>query len=205
MQLQPEQAAPRMQWAVRVPMRDGVELSADVYFPPSGEGPWPVILQRTPYDNTAALWVNIAVHFARQGYAFVSQDVRGRADSDGEWEPFVNEGPDGYDTIEWIAAQPWCDGQVGMMGGSYCGFVQWVAAKERAPHVCMLRRCHRTGYVRSPTTTVCPSPTARATPRSGPVPARRSCRRAAAPRCAGMTGYRGRPVPLPAHAPASKC
>jgi putative CocE/NonD family hydrolase len=138
MQLQPDQTAPRMQWDVRVPMRDGVELSADLYFPPAGEGPWPVILQRTPYDNTAALWVNIAVYFARQGYAFVSQDVRGRADSDGVWEPLVNEGADGYDAIEWIAAQPWCDGKVGMMGGSYGGFVQWVAAKERPPHLTAL-------------------------------------------------------------------
>jgi len=99
------QTAPRLLLDQRVTMRDGVELSADVYLPPTGDGPWPTILQRTPYDNTAALWVNIACYFTQRGYVFVSQDVRGRCDSDGEWEPFVNEGPDGYDTIEWIAAQ----------------------------------------------------------------------------------------------------
>ncbi|RIK37910.1 MAG: hydrolase [Chloroflexi bacterium] len=124
-----------MRYDQRVPMRDGVTLSADIYLPPDGDGPWPAILQRTPYDNTAALWQNIAIYFARRGYAFVSQDVRGRCDSDGEWVPMVNEGPDGYDTIEWIAEQPWCSGKVGMMGGSYGGLVQWTAAKHRPPHL----------------------------------------------------------------------
>jgi hypothetical protein len=122
----------------RVPMRDGVELSADVFLPPDGDGPWPVILQRTPYDNTSPLWMNIAVYFAGHGYAFVSQDVRGRGDSDGHFEPLLNESQDGYDTIEWIAAQPWCTGKVGMMGGSYGGLVQWAAAKERPPHLTAL-------------------------------------------------------------------
>ena len=133
-----ERTAPRLLLDQRVTMRDGVELSADVYLPPTGDGPWPAILQRTPYDNTAALWVNIAIYFAQHGYVFVSQDVRGRCDSDGEWEPFVNEGPDGYDTIEWIAGQQWCDGKVGMMGGSYGGYVQWMAAREQPPHLTAL-------------------------------------------------------------------
>lgn len=84
------------------------------------------------------MWVNIAIYFAGQGYAVVLQDVRGRADSDGVWEPMVNEGPDGYDSIEWIAAQSWCDSKVGMMGGSYGGYVQWVAAKEQPPHLTAL-------------------------------------------------------------------
>ncbi|HYI13753.1 MAG TPA: CocE/NonD family hydrolase [Thermomicrobiales bacterium] len=133
-----ERTAPRLLLDQRVTMRDGVELSADVYLPPTGDGPWPAILQRTPYDNTGALWVNIAIHFAQHGYAFVSQDVRGRCDSDGEWEPFVNEGPDGHDTIEWIAEQDWCDSKVGMMGGSYGGYVQWMAAREQPPHLTAL-------------------------------------------------------------------
>ncbi|MGI8550551.1 MAG: CocE/NonD family hydrolase, partial [Dehalococcoidia bacterium] len=135
---QPERTAPRLLLDQRVPMRDGVELSADVYLPPEGAGPWPAILQRTPYDNTAELWLKIAVYFAKQGYAFVSQDVRGRCDSDGVWEPFVNEGPDGHDTIVWTGEQAWCNGKVGMMGGSYGGFVQWVAAKERPPYLSAL-------------------------------------------------------------------
>ena len=118
----------------RVPMRDGVTLSADVYLP-AGDGPHPAILQRTPYDNTVPLWTGIAKYFAARGYAFVSQDVRGRCDSDGQWEPFVNEAEDGFDTVEWVAAQPWCDGQVAMMGGSYGGLVQWLAAREGPPHL----------------------------------------------------------------------
>src|SRR5207249_2870331 len=134
-----ERTSPRLMLDLRVPMRDAVELSADLYLPPTGEGPWPTILQRTPYDNTNPLWVNIAVYFAKGGYAFVSQGVRGgRVAADGESEPMVNEGPDGHDTIEWIAAQPWCNGKVGMMGGSYGGLVQWTAAKERPPHLTAL-------------------------------------------------------------------
>jgi putative CocE/NonD family hydrolase len=120
-----------------VPMRDGVRLAADVYLPPE-KGRYPAILQRTPYDNTSPLWVGIAQYFAENGYAFVSQDVRGRCDSEGEWEPLMNESEDGYDTIEWIAEQPWCDGKVGMMGGSYGGHVQWMAARERPPHLVTL-------------------------------------------------------------------
>jgi uncharacterized protein len=124
---------------VRVPMRDGVTLSADLYLPAPALGEpgkrYPVILQRTPYDNTMALWTDIARYFAARGYVFASQDVRGRGDSDGEWEPFMNEAQDGYDTVEWLAKQPWCDGQVAMMGGSYGGLVQWQAAREGPPHL----------------------------------------------------------------------
>lgn len=130
-----EAQSPRMLLDQRVPMRDGVELSADVYLPPGGGSAWPAIVQRTPYDNNDDLWVGIARFFAGHGYAFVTQDVRGRGDSDGKFVPFANEGPDGYDTIEWVATQPWCDGKVGMIGGSYGGYVQWAAAKERPPHL----------------------------------------------------------------------
>ena len=73
----------RFLWDQRVPMRDGVHLSADIYMPPE-EGRYPAVLQRTPYDNTMPLWVKIASYFAGHGYAFVSQDVRGRCDSEGE-------------------------------------------------------------------------------------------------------------------------
>lgn len=124
----------RFMFDSRIPMRDGVELSADIYLP-AEVGRFPAILQRTPYDNTMPLWVGISKFFASHGYVFVSQDVRGRCDSDGKWDPFRNEGPDGYDTIEWIAQQPWCNGKIGMMGGSYGGFVQWMAAREQPPHL----------------------------------------------------------------------
>jgi putative CocE/NonD family hydrolase len=119
-------------------MRDGVELSADIYLPPEGDGPWPAILMRTPYDNTMAPLVSSSAYFARQGYACVFQDVRGRCDSDGEFEPLVNEAPDGYDSVEWVGEQPWCSGKVGMMGASYLGVVQWLAARERPPHLAAL-------------------------------------------------------------------
>src|SRR5579884_3658285 len=135
----PQRTIPRLLLDQRVPMRDGVELSADIYLPPTGDGPWPVILVRTPYDNAQGAGgrgsAPTATFFAQQGYVYVAQDVHGRGDSDGEWEPFVNEGPDGYDTIEWIAQQPWCTGKVGFMGGSYGGWVQWAAAREQPPHL----------------------------------------------------------------------
>lgn len=129
------QLPPRTLYDVRAPMRDGVELSADVYLPAEGAGPWPVILYRTPYDNSTAAFPELGRYHAGRGYAFVAQDVRGRADSDGRFEPFVAEAEDGHDTVEWVAAQPWCDGAVGMMGGSYSGLVQWLAARERPPHL----------------------------------------------------------------------
>lgn len=121
----------------KVPMRDGVSLSADVTLP-SGKSPFPAILMRTPYDNSRLRYRRFAGYFANRGYAFVVQDVRGRGDSQGNWEPNFNEGKDGYDTVEWVASQPWCNGKVGMMGGSYVAQVQWMAAKEHPPHLTAL-------------------------------------------------------------------
>ena len=85
-------------------MRDGVELATDVYMPAKG-GPFPTIVQRTPYDrgNPIGLTGPDAVFLAQRGYAVVVQDVRGRYDSEGEWYPFINEADDGHDTIEWAA------------------------------------------------------------------------------------------------------
>lgn len=113
---------------VKVPMRDGTNLSADIYFPKGQEGPFPTILTRTPYDNMREGYLDSAVFYPQNGYAYVAQDARGRNDSDGEFHPWVNEFNDGYDTVEWIGAQTWCDGNVGMVGGSYVGNVQWQAA-----------------------------------------------------------------------------
>ncbi|MBM3948854.1 MAG: CocE/NonD family hydrolase [SAR202 cluster bacterium] len=121
-------AGVRAQYNVKVPMRDGVRLSADIYFPREGEGPWPVILTRTPYDNMAPWVQGPAVFWPQHGYVYVAQDCRGRYDSEGEFYPFANEFKDGYDTVEWIGRQPWCDGNVGMSGPSYVGNVQWQAA-----------------------------------------------------------------------------
>ena len=117
---------------LRVPMRDGVELSASVLLP-AGEGPFPTVLVRTPYGKEGEL-ANYE-RYAHRGYAVVIQDVRGRSASGGEWRPNSCETEDGDDTIRWIAAQPWSDGAVGMMGGSYLGYVQWAAAASGNPHL----------------------------------------------------------------------
>nr|BBH88326.1 hydrolase [Thermosporothrix sp. COM3] len=120
----------------RVPLRDGVTLSADVYLPSEpAKGKWPVILMRTPYQKASNATAAMAMDFNRHGYVFVAVDVRGRGDSDGTFTPYRNEGPDGYDTIEWCAAQPWSDGKVGTIGGSYPGRIQWLAALEQPPHL----------------------------------------------------------------------
>ncbi len=117
---------------VLVPMRDGVNLAADVYRP-KADGAFPVILVRTPYKKE--LNEIQANFFARRGYVYAVQDCRGRFSSQGVWEPFVNEAKDGYDTIEWLAVQPWSTGKIGMIGASYLGWVQWWAASERPPHL----------------------------------------------------------------------
>src|SRR5438105_518328 len=96
--------------------RDGVTLRADVYRP-AGEGTFPVLLQRTPYNKqNAAEFGRMAV---ARGFMVVVEDVRGRYESDGEWYPFKHEIEDGYDTVEWAAALPHSNGKVGMFGGSY--------------------------------------------------------------------------------------
>ena len=119
---------------VGVAARDGIRLSTDLYLPASPT-PVPAVLIRTPYDNTLPFLVEKGRRLADHGYAVAIQDCRGRFDSDGTYEPFRTEGPDGYDTVEWLAAQPWCDGRVGMAGRSYAGWTQWTAALERAPHL----------------------------------------------------------------------
>ena len=124
-------------WKQTVTVRDGTRLSQDVYLPgPQERGPWPTVLIRTPYGKQHLYYTDPARALAAHGYAVVVQDVRGRFDSDGEFYPFFNnEGPDGFDTITWVADQPWCNGRVGMMGGSYGGWVQWCAAAEGPPNL----------------------------------------------------------------------
>ena len=122
---------------VMVPMRDGVRLATDIYRPATdGEpvaGRFPTILGRTSYDkNSPQMWVEpVADFFTPRGYVVVLQDLRGRYHSEGTGQYFhiVNphEGEDGYDTVEWIAAQPWSNGKVGMIGSSHGAIVQQVA------------------------------------------------------------------------------
>ena len=130
----PLAAQVRQQLGVMVPMRDGVRLAADLWLP-RAPGRYPVILVRTPYLKAMeALEVpKWADYFASRGYVFAVQDVRGRGDSEGEFTFFNQEAPDGYDTIEWLAKQPYANGRVGMMGVSYLGTVQWLAAREQPP------------------------------------------------------------------------
>ncbi|MGI8688061.1 MAG: CocE/NonD family hydrolase [Thermomicrobiales bacterium] len=118
---------------VPVPMRDRVALFADVYRP-AGPGPYPTLLQRTPYDKqNIGASAPFILRAAGSGYAVVVQDVRGRFESEGEFSAFTNERQDGYDTLEWLVAQPWCNGDVGMFGGSYVGLTQWQAAISGHP------------------------------------------------------------------------
>lgn len=121
---------------VMIPMRDQVCLSADIYLPVAAaeEGnKVPAVLVRTPYGKRAG--ASSYFRFVQRGYAVVIQDVRGREDSEGEWLPMYHEVEDGDDTLNWIGAQPWSDGNVGMTGGSYLGYVQWAAAASGNPHL----------------------------------------------------------------------
>ena len=119
---------------IKVPMRDGTRLSTDVYRP-EGNGPYPVVLMRTPYNKNLEEDVESAVYFASRGYAFVIQDCRGRYDSAGDWDPFVNEPVDSYDTQTWCGTQPWSSGKVGTHGGSYIALTQLVSAPLRNPYL----------------------------------------------------------------------
>ncbi len=114
-------------------MPDGVRLSNDIYLPPSGES-FPCLLIRTPYSNNDPLKkVPLARYFAANGYAVIMQDVRGRYDSDGEWEPFFAEAADGVATQGWIASQPFCNGRIAQMGRSYEGYSAWMSAFGHHP------------------------------------------------------------------------
>src|SRR5437773_6712310 len=117
-------------------MRDGIALALDVALPAT-QGPYPVVLLRTPYDKVFAMSSTaeevkgipydqeFIASVTRAGYAFAFQDVRGRFNSDGEWYPYFSEREDGEDTIAWLGHQPWCDGRVAMVGRSYAGYTQW--------------------------------------------------------------------------------
>ena len=116
-------------------LRDGVITYADVYRPDAA-GKFPVLLQRTPYNKSLPMSKTgtlDAILAATRGYGVVVQDVRGRFSSDGDFYTFVNEIDDGYDSVEWVAGQSWCNGKVGMYGASYVGATQWLAAKAKPP------------------------------------------------------------------------
>jgi uncharacterized protein len=119
---------------VHVRMRDGVRLATDVYLG-DDTTPRPTVLVRLPYDKCGryTFMPQLAPYFTSRGYAFVVQDVRGKFRSGGDTMPYAHEVTDGYDTIDWIVSQPWCDGTVGMFGDSYYGYTQWAAVASGHP------------------------------------------------------------------------
>ena len=152
---------------IRTPMRDGVELCADVWFASQPSAPAP--LTRLPYgkdgDSFTAPLMPPIERMTAAGYAVVVEECRGTFGSDGEFRAFEADVDDGADTIRWIAAQPWCDGRVGMFGSSYLGYSQWMAAVTAVPSC-------------SPSCLPMPAPTVRSVPWDG--------RRAAAQRLARL-------------------
>lgn len=124
---------PGQLFGLRAAMRDGVELSCRVFFPPAGVdgGPYPAVVERSCYSSQ--LYLDDYTRLCEAGYAVVLQDVRGRGDSDGVFVPMVHEQADGYDTVEWVAGQEWCTGTVGTVGNSYAGWTQWAVLADPPP------------------------------------------------------------------------
>lgn len=122
---------------VDVPTRDGLKLKADLYLP-DGPGPFPVLVERTPYNKRSCKYAQ-AIYFSERGYAVLIEDVRGRFRSPGEFTHFLDEGwgqrQDGYDTVEWAGTQSWSDGKVGTTGLSYTCFNQNLTAVTQPPHL----------------------------------------------------------------------
>lgn len=116
----------------RVPLRDGITLAADLFLPEEGTGPWPVLIARSPYRRQGLAFLG---EFSRHGYAVLIQDVRGTGESGGEFGFVGQEPPDALDTADWILAQPWCDGRLGIFGLSYLAAASLAIAAERPDHV----------------------------------------------------------------------
>ncbi len=125
---------------VEAVMRDGTILRADIWRPDT-EGKFPILIERTPYDKTGSSESKYGAgeYYASRGYVTVIQDVRGRFASDGEYYPFRDDGDgekqDGYDTVEWAAKQPWSNGKIGTIGGSYSGVTQYRMLSTQPPHL----------------------------------------------------------------------
>jgi uncharacterized protein len=120
-----------LRWGIRIPLRDGIHLHATLYQPKCEETPGPCIVVMTPY--TADAHHERGVYLARHGLRCLIVDVRGRGNSEGHFHPKVHEAEDGHDIVEWVARQPYCNGQVAMCGASYLGYCQWATAKELPP------------------------------------------------------------------------
>lgn len=123
----------QMLWGIKIPMRDGVRLNGTLYLPSQHSEPKPAVFTLTPYISQT--YHHFAMYFAERGLPFLTVDVRGRGNSEGEFRPYIQEAKDGYDIVEWLAGQAYCNGQVTMWGGSYAGYNQWMTAKEAPPHL----------------------------------------------------------------------
>ena len=121
------------QWGVKIPLRDGVRLNATLYKPAGQKEPRPCLFTLTPYIGQS--YHDRGMYFAGHGYPFLTVDVRGRGNSEGSFQPLIQEAKDGYDVVEWLAKQPYCNGKISMWGGSYAGYDQWATAKEFPPHL----------------------------------------------------------------------
>jgi len=121
------------QWGVKIPLRDGAHLNATVYRPAGQKEPRPCVFTLTPYIGES--YHDRGMYFAAHGYPFLTVDVRGRGNSEGSFQPFIQEAKDGYDIVEWLAKQPYCNGKISMWGGSYAGYDQWATASEFPPHL----------------------------------------------------------------------
>src|ERR1022692_2696536 len=144
----------KVEAATKIAMRDGMKLATDIYLP-QAEGKVPVILIRTPYKKE--MGEIQGRYYARRGYAVAIQDCRGRFGSEGVWEPFINEPKDGYDAVEWLAAQPWSNGKVGMIGGASVGWgvagrPAWVEGEGRHDGRVLRRLGAVVGSQRAPAT-----------------------------------------------------
>src|SRR5205085_345250 len=117
-----------------IAMRDGTRLRTDIYRRAGSPEPAPVLLLRYPYPPWQRR-VDVALQLARQGYVAVVQHCRGRFGSEGQYDFVRDDIDDGYDMVEWAAAQPWSNGKVAMYGSSYHGFTQWTAAMAQPPHL----------------------------------------------------------------------
>lgn len=129
----PDAARIEFHWGVQIPMRDGVRLNATVYTPKDQAAPAPCIFTLTPYISAG--YHDRGVYFAAHGFPFLTVDVRGRGNSEGQFRPMIQEARDGHDVVEWLARQSYCNGKVAMWGGSYAGYDQWATAKELPPHL----------------------------------------------------------------------
>ena len=115
-------------WGVKIPLRDGVNLNATLYRPQGQKDALPCVFTLTPYVSQN--YHDRGMYFAGHGYVYLTVDVRGRGNSEGQFTPMLQEAKDGHDVVEWLAQQKYCNGKVTMWGGSYAGYDQWVTAKE---------------------------------------------------------------------------